>query len=160
MHPKQREHLQDMGVDPKHLRRPSYISVKQTDEDAPPEVVRTKCNVGAEGVMAHADEECVHLAFKCGNPKHPFHYTTFGMETVASLAMACEATWPGSISRMLAAHILKKRGMEIEEILDPGNDEVDLDEEDDEDEDEIEEGAESVTDEDLEDDDDDDEFFI
>lgn len=157
MHPGQRAHLQQMGVDPKHLRRPSYIAIKQTDEAAPPEVVRTKCNIGAEGVMAHTDEDCVHLAFKCGNPQHPYHYTTLGVETVASLAMACEVAWPGSISRMLAAHILKKRGLEIQEILNPGDDEIDLDEE--EDDDEIE-GAENVADEDLEDDDDDDEFFI
>jgi hypothetical protein len=137
MPPAQREHLRIMGVDIKKMRRPSYIAICSTDEDAPPEVKQSKCNIGAEGVMAHTDESCVHLAFKCGNPNHRFHYSTFGIDTIMALAKACEVAWPGSISGMLVQHALKKRAQEGNGVLDPGEDEVNLDD-DEEDEDDLE----------------------
>jgi len=120
----QRDELRLIGVDVKRLRRPSYIAVSSESDDAPPEVEKTRCNIGAEGVMTHTDEHVVHLAFKCGNPKHPYHYSTFGPETIVALAKACEAAWPGSVS----SSILPRKVEEALQILDPGEDEEELDE--------------------------------
>lgn len=94
----QRGKLRRLELD-KKLRRPTYMAVESMVDDVPPDARAEGCHVGAEGVMTHTDEDCVHLAFKCGNTQHAYHYSTLGIDTIVALAKACEATWPGSISR-------------------------------------------------------------
>ena len=132
----QREELRLVGADVKRLRRPSYIDVSSEDEEAPPEIKRARCNVGAEGVMTHVDEYVVHLAFKCGNPRHSYHYSTFDPRTIIALAKACEAAWPGSITQNVGpqdeAPLVLNPGEDDDDEIDP--DEIDPDEDEDEDE--------------------------
>jgi hypothetical protein len=135
--PGQRDHLRQMNLS-KRARRPNYLAVETSVDDVPPLAKAGRCNFGAEGVMAHVDEDCVHLAFKCGNAQHAFHYTTFGIDTVVALAKACEATWPGTVSR----HLQQVRPTESQPqspeeeeedklILDPGEDQEEWDDDDD-----------------------------
>ena len=88
--------LRSMGIDVRRLCKPSYIMV-HSGSDAPPDIDPERCHIGAEGVMVHEDEEVVHLAFKCGDPEHEMHYTTYEPMTVIQLALGMEATWPGSV---------------------------------------------------------------
>lgn len=90
--------LKGMGVNFRRLCRPSYIAVNSGCDSDPDESARG-CHIGAEGVMVHEDEQVVHLAFKCGNADHKMHYTTFMPDTIAEMAKAMEAVWPGSISQ-------------------------------------------------------------
>lgn len=116
MHPKQREQLEGMGGDSKHLRRPSYISVCSgvdgTRDDGSPR----GCRLGAEGVMVHEDEQVIHLAFKCGNPEHQIHYTEFDPSTVGEMAKAMEAVWKGSIAGGLVRDAIKRGQIDPEQI--------------------------------------------
>lgn len=125
----QRDHIREVRAD-KEMRRPSYLTVEASVDDVPEYAKAGCCHIGAEGVMAHADEGCVHLVFKCGNPRHPFHYSTFGVETITALAKACEATWPGTISRSVERRAEESQTPRTEAdkeddklILDPGPDE-------------------------------------
>lgn len=129
MSPAERRHWQSQGIDAKVMRRPAYINVTPTAEAGPPEAVQTKCHLGAEGVMTHKGEDCVHLAFKCGNPRHKYHYSTFSVGTVIAMAKACEAAWPGTISHAILEQALSNQGLPFPPpVLDPGEDDVDLDE--------------------------------
>ena len=133
----QREKLRDIGVNIKRLRRPSYIAVTSGNDHGPPGTKSTRCNIGAEGVMTHVDERVIHLAFKCGNPEHRFHYSQFDVDTVAAMAKATEEAWPGSVSERL---INTEDEVINTPVLDPGPDEAEeelefLDELEDDDED-------------------------
>lgn len=128
--PAQRDHLREMELD-KRMRRPHYLAVEPNVDDVPPEARAGRCHFGAEGVMAHADEGCVHLVFKCGNARHPFHYSTFGVDTIVALAKACEATWPGTITRNLERRSIETHTPKTEAdkeddklIYDPGEDDA------------------------------------
>jgi len=139
--PEERVRLRMIGVDAKRLRRPTYLAVSSMSEEVPPGEDVGECIVGAEGVMSHRAEHVIHLAFKCGNPAHHYHYSTFGIETVRSLASACEAAWPGSISGdMLESVLADQEPVDLSpDVLDPGEDDIPFDESglDDDDEDEL-----------------------
>ena len=144
--PKELQQLfQDSGADVKRLRRPTYLAISTSDDEVPLEASLTKCNIGAEGVMAHSDDPCVHLAFKCGNSQHHYRYSTFGIDTVVALAQAAEAAWPGVVSRVILAQALEARGLTMpsrsldhDDDEEAEDDEVDLGESDERDEDEYE----------------------
>ncbi len=133
MDPAERERLEELGADIKKMRRPTFIEVSSTEELGPPGTVHTRCHIAAEGVMSHRSDDCIHLAFKCGNPEHKYRYSTFGVATVIALAKACEAAWPGSISNSILEQALENQGLPFPPpVLDPGDDEIDLDEDDEE----------------------------
>lgn len=127
MLPKKQQQLRGMGIDITRMRRPTFISVARCFDTAADEDTPNECRIGAEGVMAHEDEEVIHLAFKCGNPDHKMHYTAFDVGTVIAMARACEAAFPGSISTGLLQDAIRSGSVEVASpsVLESDDDEAD-----------------------------------
>jgi len=111
------------AADVRALQKPSYIHVYSGCDETPPD---EECLIGAEGVMVHREEDTVHLAFKCGDPAHQIHYTSFFPDTVVQMALAVETAWPGRLTEALDQMEEQRSADDIDDRDDPEDDIDDL----------------------------------